>query len=125
MAGNPITFDSLLFFVAVGMTLGSMYAVAATGLVVTDTTSGAVNFARGAIGMLMAFVYWELKVDLGRRAAQVRRDDGPPDAHGLPYLVLVVVGGVCVVSGARLGSLFLQTFTGLVEILPGVAALTW
>ncbi len=64
-AGNPITFDSLLFFVIVGITLGSIYAVAAAGLVVTYTTSGIFNFAQGAIGMLMAFVYWELKVDLG------------------------------------------------------------
>ena len=64
-AGNPITFDSLLFFVIVGITLGSIYAVAPPGLVVTYTTSGIFNFAQGAIGMLMAFVYWELKVDLG------------------------------------------------------------
>ncbi len=64
-AGNPITLDSLLFFVIVGITLGSIYAVAAAGLVVTYTTSGIFNFAQGAIGMAMAFVYWELKVDLG------------------------------------------------------------
>jgi branched-chain amino acid transport system permease protein len=64
-AGNAITFDSLLFFVVVGVTLGSIYAVAACGLVVTYTTSGIFNFAQGAIGMIMAFVYWELKVHLG------------------------------------------------------------
>ena len=64
-AGNPITWNSLLFFVIVGVTLGSIYAVAATGLVVTYTTSGIFNFAQGAIGMVMAFVYWEFKVELG------------------------------------------------------------
>ena len=64
-AGNPINFSSILFFIIVGVTLGSIYAVAATGLVVTYTTSGIFNFAQGAIGMIMAFVYWELKVDLG------------------------------------------------------------
>ena len=64
-AGNPITFDSILFFLVVGVTLGSIYAVAAAGLVVTYTTSGIFNFAQGAIGMLMAFIYWEFKVDLG------------------------------------------------------------
>jgi branched-chain amino acid transport system permease protein len=64
-AGNPITFDSVLFFLVVGVTLGSIYAVAAAGLVVTYTTSGIFNFAQGAIGMLMAFIYWEFKVDLG------------------------------------------------------------
>jgi branched-chain amino acid transport system permease protein len=64
-AGNPVTFDSVLFFVVVGVTLGSIYAVAAAGLVVTYTTSGIFNFAQGAIGMMMAFVYWEFKVHLG------------------------------------------------------------
>src|SRR5213592_633802 len=64
-AGNPISFDSILFFLIVGVTLGSIYAIAAAGLVVTYTTSGIFNFAQGAIGMLMAFVYWEFKVDLG------------------------------------------------------------
>ncbi len=63
--GNAITLDSLLFFVVVGVTLGSIYAVAACGLVVTYTTSGIFNFAQGAIGMIMAFVYWELKVNAG------------------------------------------------------------
>ena len=30
------------------------------GLVVTYTTSGIFNFAQGAIGMFMAFIYWQL-----------------------------------------------------------------
>src|SRR5215218_9394324 len=63
--GNPVTGDSLLFFLIVGVTIGSIYAVAAAGLVVTYTTSGIFNFAQGAIGMIMAFVYWELKINLG------------------------------------------------------------
>ena len=49
-SGQPITFDSVLFFLLVGVTLGSIYAVAAQGLVVTYTTSGVFNFAQGAIG---------------------------------------------------------------------------
>jgi branched-chain amino acid transport system permease protein len=64
-AGYEITPDSILRWVVVGITLGSIYAVAASGLVVTYTTSGIFNFAQGAIGMLMAFVYWELKVNAG------------------------------------------------------------
>ncbi len=64
-SGRAVTFDSVLFFLIVGVTVGSIYAVAASGLVVTYTTSGIFNFAQGAIGMFMAFVYWELKVDLG------------------------------------------------------------
>ncbi len=42
-----------------------MYAVAATGLVVTYTTSGIFNFAQGAIGMFLAYVFWQLRVDWG------------------------------------------------------------
>ena len=42
-----------------------MYAVAATGLVVTYTTSGIFNFAQGAIGMFLAYVFWQLQVDWG------------------------------------------------------------
>jgi len=62
-AGSPITFNSILFWLIVGITYGSVYAVAATGLVVTYTTSGIFNFAHGAIGMLGAFTYWQLKVN--------------------------------------------------------------
>ncbi len=43
-----------------GVALGAIYALAATGLVVTYTTSGIFNFAQGAIGMFMAFIYWQL-----------------------------------------------------------------
>jgi branched-chain amino acid transport system permease protein len=64
-AGNAITLDSIVLFLVVGVTIGSIYAVAAAGLVVTYTTSGIFNFSQGAIGMFMAFVYWELKVNLG------------------------------------------------------------
>ncbi len=64
-AGRAVTADSLLFFLIVGVTIGSIYAVAASGLVVSYTTSGVFNFAQGAIGMFMAFVYWELKVNRG------------------------------------------------------------
>ena len=59
-AGNPVTASSLLSVVVIGVALGAIYSLAATGLVVTYTTSGVFNFAQGAIGMLMAFVYWQL-----------------------------------------------------------------
>jgi len=64
-AGNPVTFDSILFWIIAGVTFGSVYAVAATGLVVTYTTSGIFNFAQGAIGMFMAYIFWWLRVDQG------------------------------------------------------------
>jgi len=47
-----------------GVALGAIYAISASGLVVTYTTSGVFNFAQGAIGMFVAFVYWQLRIDM-------------------------------------------------------------
>ncbi len=55
--------DELLAFTIVGVVTGSIYAVAASGLVVTYTTSGVFNVAHGAVGMIMAFLYWQLRYD--------------------------------------------------------------
>jgi branched-chain amino acid transport system permease protein len=49
-------------FTIIGIVAGATYAVAATGLVVTYSTSGIFNIAHGAIGMFMAFVFWQLSV---------------------------------------------------------------
>jgi len=49
-------------FGIIGIVTGAVYAIAATGLVVTYSTSGIFNIAHGAIGMLMAFMYWELRI---------------------------------------------------------------
>jgi branched-chain amino acid transport system permease protein len=57
--------ETLLAFTVVGVVTGAIYAVAASGLVVTYTTSGIFNFAHGAVGMFLAFTYWELRVDQG------------------------------------------------------------
>jgi branched-chain amino acid transport system permease protein len=51
-----------LEFTIIGIVLGATYAVAASGLVLTYSTSGIFNIAHGAIGMFMAFVYWQLSV---------------------------------------------------------------
>ncbi|HSZ36225.1 MAG TPA: ABC transporter permease [Acidimicrobiales bacterium] len=53
---------AFLEYTIIGLVLGSAYAVAASGLVVTYSTSGIFNIAHGAIGMFMAFVYWQLSV---------------------------------------------------------------
>ncbi len=59
-AGTPVTWSQVLGAMVAGVALGAIYALAATGLVVTYTTSGIFNFAQGAIGMFMAFIYWQL-----------------------------------------------------------------
>ncbi|MFN2538623.1 MAG: branched-chain amino acid ABC transporter permease [Mycobacteriales bacterium] len=48
-----------------GLVFGCVYALTATGIVVTYTTSGVFNFAHGATGMLAAFAYWQLTVGWG------------------------------------------------------------
>jgi branched-chain amino acid transport system permease protein len=65
-------------YTIVGIATGCIYALTASGLVVTYTTSGIFNFAHGAIGMVMAFTFWELTVE-----------------HGWPqWLALIVVLGI-------------------------------
>ena len=68
--------DSLLTIVVFGLTAAAIYAVAASGLVLTYTTSGIFNFAHGAIAMFCAYVYWQLS---------------SPDAWGLPVPVALVL----------------------------------
>ena len=60
-----VRLSELLAFTIVGVVTGSIYAVAASGLVVTYTTSGVFNIAHGAVGMLMAFLYWQVRFDWG------------------------------------------------------------
>ncbi|HVW35021.1 MAG TPA: ABC transporter permease [Acidimicrobiia bacterium] len=52
-------------FIIAGLTTGAVYALAATGLVVTYTTSGVFNFAHGAVGLVAAVVFYVLRVDAG------------------------------------------------------------
>ena len=54
--------NTFLALTVVGIVDGCIYALTATGLVVTYITSGIFNIAHGAIGMLAAFAYWDLTV---------------------------------------------------------------
>ncbi len=48
-------------FTITGLAIASILAIGASGLVLTYTTTGVFNFAHGAIGMLGAFSYWQLR----------------------------------------------------------------
>ena len=50
----------LIVFLVTGLAFGSVYALAASGLVLTYSTSGIFNFAHGAFAMLGAFIYWQM-----------------------------------------------------------------
>jgi branched-chain amino acid transport system permease protein len=55
----------LIAYTIFGLTTASIYAIAASGLVVTYTTSGVFNLAHGAVGMFGAFTYWQLRFSWG------------------------------------------------------------
>ena len=57
--------SDFLTFTVIGVVLGSTYAIAASGLVLTYATSNVFNMAHGAVGMVMTFLYWELYVHRG------------------------------------------------------------
>ena len=63
--GAPVTSQTFLVTTYIGLFLGALWAMYATGLVVVYTTTGVFNFAQGAIGVFAAFLYWELHVNRG------------------------------------------------------------
>jgi branched-chain amino acid transport system permease protein len=114
--------SDLLAFTVVGIVTGAIYAVAASGLVVTYTTSGVFNIAHGAMGMLMAFLYW-----------QVRYDWGWPAPISLVFVTLIVAPllGVLIertlardLGKASLVSSLVVTI-GLLLLLMGLAINIW
>ncbi|MBK9178622.1 MAG: ABC transporter permease [Acidimicrobiales bacterium] len=79
--------SDLLAFTVLGLSAAAVYAIAAGGLVLTYATSGIFNFAHGAIGMLAAFTYWQLRYGWGWPA---------------PLAALVVIGVLAPAFGALL-----------------------
>ncbi len=70
--------STILSFTILGLFTGAAYAIAASGLVLTYTTTRVFNIAHGAFGMVMAFTFW----DFSQR-------------QGMPtWLALVLVLGV-------------------------------
>ncbi|MGZ4119462.1 MAG: ABC transporter permease [Actinomycetota bacterium] len=48
-----------------GITSGSVYALASTGLVLTYKTSGVLNFGYGAVALFTTYIHWSLTVGAG------------------------------------------------------------
>jgi ABC-type branched-subunit amino acid transport system ATPase component/branched-subunit amino acid ABC-type transport system permease component len=74
----------IVTFVVVGLTVGSVYGLAAVGLVLTYKTSGIFNFAYGSVGAMAVFFFYFLHVD-----------------HGLawPVAALIVLGVFAPITG--------------------------
>ena len=111
-----------LQYTVFGVILGAGFAIAATGLVVTYTTSGVFNFAQGAVGMIAAFAYWEMVAN-----------------HHVPAweaLVLILVVGAPI-AGALVERVLMRRLhgasaerpimvtLGLLVILTGIATIVW
>jgi branched-chain amino acid transport system permease protein len=54
-----------IIFTIGGLAAAGIYAITASGLTLTYTTTGIFNWAHGAIGMICAFAYWQLSVGWG------------------------------------------------------------
>jgi branched-chain amino acid transport system permease protein len=57
--------SAFLGYTIIGIASAAIYAVVASGLVLTYTTTGVFNFAHGAVGMIAAFAFWQLHVSWG------------------------------------------------------------
>ncbi len=57
--------SEFILFVAIGLTAGSVYALAGVGLVLTFKTSGVFNFAQGALTSVAAYSFFVLFVSKG------------------------------------------------------------
>jgi branched-chain amino acid transport system permease protein len=84
-----------------GLVLGAIFAIAASGLVLTYTTSGIFNFAHGAQAMLAAFLYWQFTVPWG---------------IPVPVAFLLVVGVVGPVLGVLLYQVLMRGLRDVEEV---------
>ncbi len=93
--------QQFLQFTILGLVIGSVYGIAASGLVVTYTTSGIFNFAHGAIAMIGAFTYWQIRFGWGWPA---------------PIAMLVVLGILAPAMGAVLYQVIMKNLRGTSEV---------
>jgi branched-chain amino acid transport system permease protein len=93
--------DDLLTYLVIGLVTGALYAVSASGLVLTYTTSGIFNFAHGAFGMFAAFLYWKLRVENGWPA---------------PVAVIVVLFVVAPLFGAAVERVIMRGLEDVSEV---------
>jgi branched-chain amino acid transport system permease protein len=114
--------DELSQALITGLATAAILAVAASGLVLTYTTTGIFNFAHGAIGMLGAFAYWQVRFDWGWPA---------PVALVVVLGVLAPLLGVAIERGVMRGlddapeSARVVVTIGLLAAALGVALWVW
>ena len=92
---------NFLQYTVLGLVIGGVYGIAAAGLVVTYTTSGIFNFAHGAIAMLAAFSYWQLRFGWHWPA---------------PIALVLVLGVLAPALGAVLYAVVMRGLRGTAEV---------
>jgi branched-chain amino acid transport system permease protein len=109
-------------FVVAGIVTGSVYAVTASGLVVTYNATGVFNFAHGAVGMFLAYLYWQFWQGWGWN---------PVLSLLIVLLVIAPVFAVAVervlmrpLYGASLTTMIVVTL-GLFLVLYGITSTIW
>ncbi|GAA4380645.1 hypothetical protein GCM10023088_44270 [Actinomadura verrucosospora] len=92
---------TFLTYTILGLVLGSVYSIAASGLVLTYNTSGIFNFAHGAQAMFGTFLYWHCT-----------------ERWGWPvWLALIVVVGVAgPAMGAALHAAIMRGLRGTADV---------
>jgi branched-chain amino acid transport system permease protein len=60
--------SAFLSYTVIGIFTGAAYAIAASGLVLTYSTTRVFNIAHGALGMVFAFLYWDFSQKQGMPA---------------------------------------------------------
>lgn len=93
--------QQLVAYTIIGLTTGAIYAVASSGLVVTYVTSGVFNIAHGAIGMIAAFCYWQVRFEWGWPA---------------PIALLAILGIVCPLLGVAIDRVTLRGMGAASEV---------
>jgi branched-subunit amino acid ABC-type transport system permease component len=105
-----------------GLAVAGVYFIAASGIVVTYTASGIFNFAHGAVAMIAAFTYWDLRV---------QHDWPAPIALAVVLFVLAPVAGIVIervvmrnLGGAATITGIVVTI-GLLVALLGIGSVVW
>ena len=96
--------NDLLNYVVPGLTIGSVYAIIALGLVLTYKTTGIFNFAHGGLAATAAYMFHEFRVEQGLPWGW---------AFVLSLLLVGVVGGLIM---ERLATLLAQAPTVMVVV---------
>ncbi len=114
--------ESFLAYTLTGVFTGAAYAIAASGLVLTYSTTRVFNIAHGAFGMVLAFVFWDFSVR-----------QGLPSWLALVLVVFLVAPAIGVfvqrfvargLGEAPVGVALVVT-VGLLVLLIGVATQVW